>query len=230
MPFIKFKNDMLWMLGYVALFTLIAMDLKIHRWEAMILLTLAFVYMLSCLCRGASQCHLHEEVQEEFAGPPAEYRKASKLAISVTLLAVGGLFLIFGARYLLNGAVGIARHLGLSEVFIGLAIVAVGTSLPELLTSVVATFRGKGDIAVGNIIGSNIYNLFLIIGGAASLTPQAIEVPAQILRFDLLFMFLTFSLWFGIMRKYQILDRKLGLLFVGIYGLYLLLQVGLFQK
>ena len=124
----------------------------------------------------------------------------------------------------------IARHFGLSEVFIGLAIVAVGTTLPELVTSVIATLRGKGDLAVGNIIGSNIYNLYLIIGAAASLAPQTIDVPAQILRFDLLFMFLSFSLWFGIIRKYQVMERKFGLLFLGIYGFYLLLQVSLFQK
>ena len=230
MPFMKFKNDMLWMLGYVALFILIAMDLKIQRWEAVVLLVLAFVYMFFCLRRGASQCHLREEVQEEFTGPPGEYRRASKLAVSITLLVAGGIFLIFGARYLLDGAVGIARHFGLSEIFIGLAIVAVGTSLPELVTSAVATFRGKGDIAVGNIIGSNIYNLYLVIGGAVSLAPQTIDVPMQVLRFDLLFMFLTFSLWFGIMRKYKILERKFGLFFLGIYGFYLLLQVNLFQK
>ena len=230
MPFMKFKNDMLWMLGYVALFILIVMDLKIQRWEAMILLALAFVYTFSCLRRGASQCHLHEEVREEFTGPPVEYRRASKLAVSIILLAAGGIFLIFGARYLLDGAVGIARHFGLSEVFIGLAIVAVGTTLPELVTSVIATLRGKGDLAVGNIIGSNIYNLYLIIGAAASLAPQTIDVPAQILRFDLLFMFLSFSLWFGIIRKYQVMERKFGLLFLGIYGFYLLLQVSLFQK
>lgn len=229
-PFLSVKNDMLWMLGYIALFILISMDLKIQRVEAAILLILAFVYMLSCLRRGASQCHLHEEVQEEFTGPPAEYRKTRKLLASVGLFLGGGIFLILGARYLVDGAVGIARHWGLSEFFIGLTIVAVGTSLPELMTSVIATLRGKGDIAVGNIIGSNIYNLFLIIGGAASIAPQTVEVPAQILRFDLLFMLLTFFLWFGIIRKYQVLERKSGLLFLGIYGLYLLLQVGLFQK
>lgn len=224
-PFLRFRNDLLWMQGFVILFVFAALDLLIHRQESLMLLACVLLYLYFCLTRKSKQ----EETQEEFNGTPAEYRTASRLLISLILLGIGAACLIFGARFLLNGAVGLARHFGLSEVFIGLAIVAVGTSLPELATSVIAALRRKGDIAVGNIIGSNIFNIGLIVGTAASISKNPVAVPGQILRFDLIYMFFAFILWILIIWKYQILDKKFGLLFIGVYILYIFLQVSLFQ-
>lgn len=97
--------------------------------------------------------------------------------------ALGGLLLVMlGARLLVDGAVGLARGLGVSETVIGLTIVAVGTSTPELVTSVVAAARRQSDVALGNVLGSNIYNLFGILGVTALVAPVA--VPAEIVRFD----------------------------------------------
>ncbi|WP_411817752.1 calcium/sodium antiporter [Hyphococcus sp. DH-69] len=95
---------------------------------------------------------------------------------------IGLLFLVIGARLLVDGAIGIATMLNIPETLIGLTVVAVGTSLPELMTSVMASLRGKSDLALGNVLGSNIYNLLGILGVTALVQP--ITVPETILAFD----------------------------------------------
>lgn len=116
--------------------------------------------------------------------PPA--KMGGSLLVS-GLIALGGLLLvILGGRFLVDGAVSLARGLGISETVIGLTIVAVGTSMPELVTSVVAGLRRQGDVAFGNIIGSNIYNILGIGGVTALIAPGA--VPAEIVSFDNLVM------------------------------------------
>ncbi|MEX2370352.1 MAG: calcium/sodium antiporter [Bacteroidales bacterium] len=97
--------------------------------------------------------------------------KVAKPAISVFLIVIGLISLILGSRFVVDNAVKIAQHLGASEKLIGITIVSVGTSLPELVTSVVAAFRKKSDIAIGNIIGSNIFNIFLILGISSIIAP-----------------------------------------------------------
>lgn len=98
-------------------------------------------------------------------------------------LTLGGLGLVvYGGSLLVTGAVSLARDFGISETVIGLTIVAVGTSLPELVTSVIAALKRQGDVAFGNIVGSNIYNIFGIGGATALIAPE--EVPAEIVRFD----------------------------------------------
>ncbi|MEL7049799.1 MAG: sodium:calcium antiporter, partial [Pseudomonadota bacterium] len=99
------------------------------------------------------------------------------------LLALGGLVgIILGGKFLVDGAVGIARTYGVSETVIGLTIVAVGTSMPELVTSVIAALKKHSDVAVGNILGSNIYNIFGIGGVVGLVAPT--EIPQQIVTFD----------------------------------------------
>jgi cation:H+ antiporter len=102
------------------------------------------------------------------------------------LLAVGGLIvLILGARWMVAGSISIARLLGVSELIIGLTIIAAGTSLPEVVTSIVASVRGERDIAIGNIVGSNLFNLLGVLGLTAVFAPGGIEISAAVIRFDL---------------------------------------------
>ncbi|HBS31571.1 MAG TPA: sodium:calcium antiporter [Parvularcula sp.] len=109
------------------------------------------------------------------AGP-----KSATLDIAV---AIGGLLLLVaGAKFLVTGAINVASALGVSETIIGLTIVAIGTSLPELVTSAMAALRGKSALALGNVVGSNIYNLFGILGATALIHPVA--APAEIVAFD----------------------------------------------
>src|SRR3546814_3465635 len=86
--------------------------------------------------------------------------------------------------FLVEGAVALARALGLSELVIGLTVIAIGTSLPELATSIMAAIRGERDIAVGNIVGSNIFNLLCVLGLASLVSPQAVGVSSNALAFD----------------------------------------------
>lgn len=131
-----------------------------------------------------------QETDAALAPPAAPPRS---LAISA-LIALGGLVLVvLGGRFLVDGAVSLARGFGISETVIGLTIVAVGTSMPELVTSIVAGIRKQGDVAFGNIVGSNIYNILGIGGFTALIAPGA--VPAEIVSFDnIVMIFVSFAL------------------------------------
>jgi cation:H+ antiporter len=103
----------------------------------------------------------------------------------LAFIGVGLAMLVFGSRWLVDGAISIAQWLGVSEVVIGLTVVAVGTSLPEVVTSVVASLRGERDIAVGNVVGSNLFNLLGVLGLAALFAPEAVPVASSVVGFDL---------------------------------------------
>ncbi|EKE44329.1 CaCA family Na+/Ca+ antiporter [Oceaniovalibus guishaninsula JLT2003] len=106
-----------------------------------------------------------------------------RLVLALPLFAGGLLVTLLGARLLVTGAIDIAASLGVSEAVIGLSVVAIGTSLPELVTSVVAARRGQGDIALGNILGSNVFNILGILGATALIKP--LEIPPQIALVDI---------------------------------------------
>lgn len=104
------------------------------------------------------------------------------IILSITFILIGLVFLILGSRFFVDSAVDLSRQWGVPEAIIGLTLVAIGTSLPELATSVIAAFRGQSDVAVGNIIGSNIFNILGILGVASIISP--IAVSPQIASFD----------------------------------------------
>ena len=101
----------------------------------------------------------------------------------IAIAFVGLVITIFGARFLVSGAVILAQAVGLSETVIGLTIVAIGTSMPELVTSIIAVRKGQGDVALGNVIGSNIFNILGILGITAMVQPMG--VPSEIIRLDI---------------------------------------------
>ncbi len=104
--------------------------------------------------------------------------------LTVVLLLLGLAVAVIGSRWLVAGSVVVAQRFGISELVIGLTIVAAGTSLPEVATSVVAASKGHRDIAIGNVVGSNLFNILGILGLAGMLSPRPIEVPRQIASFD----------------------------------------------
>ncbi len=134
------------------------------------------------------------------------------------VIGLGGLTL--GSRALLSGATSIAKALGLSELIIGLTIVAIGTSLPELCTSVVASLRGERDIAVGNVVGSNIFNILVVLGIASMASPQGVHISAAALRFDIPLMIAVAIACLPIFFTGNRIERWEGLLFVGCYAAY----------
>lgn len=145
---------------------------------------------------------------------PAE-RPTRPVAVSVAV-AVGGLVLVvLGGYFLVDGAVTLARSLGISETVIGLTIVAVGTSMPELVTSIMASIRRQADVAFGNIVGSNIYNILGIGGVTALIAPT--EVPPEIVRFDNLVMIAASLLLVALAYTGKRISRWEGGLLVALY-------------
>ncbi|WP_371931787.1 calcium/sodium antiporter [Mameliella sp. MMSF_3552] len=145
-------------------------------------------------------------------------RPARILPSALTALAGLGLT-ILGARFLVEGAVGLAAAAGVSETLIGLTIVAIGTSAPELVTSIMAVRKGEGDVAFGNIIGSNIFNLLGILGVTALVTP--IAVPAQVMGFDVWVMLATTLLLLVFAVTGARISRREGAVLLAGYAAYL---------
>lgn len=141
-----------------------------------------------------------------------------RLTLSLAM-AVGGIAItIFGARYLVDGSIALAKTLGVSDTIIGLTIVAVGTSMPELVTSVMAALRKHADVAYGNIVGSNIFNVLFILGATSIIQP--IDMPAQIASFDIWVMLATTGLLVYFARSGAMLQRWEGWVLLGSYGAY----------
>lgn len=155
----------------VLLLVFIAPDLTISRIEGVILLVV-FALVLSTQIRAALKNRdTLESEEDEITMPP--------LMIGVNIV-LGLACIIIGGQLAVNGATGIARMFGLSETLIGLTIVAIGTSLPELVTSLVAARKGQNEIAMGNVIGSNIFNLLFILGVSATITPIPVQATSII--------------------------------------------------
>lgn len=141
----------------------------------------------------------------------------SNIWLSAVWVLAGLAMLMVGAHYLVDGAVTIARTFGVSEAFIGLTIVAVGTSLPELATSLIAAFRRQSEIAIGNIVGSNIFNIFGILGLTAVVSP--IPVASRFLMFDLPVM-IAVTVGLTLMLRRSRIGRLWGAAMLVLYGGY----------
>jgi len=140
---------------------------------------------------------------------------------NLALILAGLGMLILGSRWLVNGAVTFAELLGVNQLVVGLTIVALGTSLPELATSVVASLRNERDIAVGNVVGSNLFNLMVVLGLSGVLAPQGIPVSRAALQLDLPVMIAATVACLPIFFTGHLIARWEGLLFVGYYIAYL---------
>ncbi|WGW04212.1 calcium/sodium antiporter [Tropicibacter oceani] len=153
--------------------------------------------------------------------PPDDLDDVLPLPIwrALVWLAIGLVALIVGARFLIDGSVSIARSFGVSEAFIGLTIVAIGTSLPELATSLVAAFRRQSEIAIGNIVGSNIFNVLGILGVTAIVAP--IPVAARFPAFDLPVMVAATVVLTALLLLRPSIGRITGFGLLTAYGLYI---------
>lgn len=159
------------------------------------------------------------EVKEEYAEAiHPNTRRPLWLTILQLLLGLAGA--VAGARWLVAGSVDIASALGMSELLIGLTIVAAGTSLPEVATSVVAAIKGHRDIAIGNVVGSNIFNVLGILGLAGVAAPEAIAAPAQLLSFDLPVMVIAAVACLPIVFSGLRISRGEGAVFFAGYAIY----------
>lgn len=180
----------------------------IGRAAGLVLVTGLMIYLVWACCRPGTH-----EPEAEVAGAPASILRSA-------LWVIGGLVaLMAGARWLVDGAVAIARDHGISEAFIGLTIVAVGTSLPELATSLIAAFRRQSEIAIGNILGSNIFNVLGILGVTALIAP--IPVAPRFPAFDLPVMIAVTLLLGVLLVSRPVIGRGAGLVLLAGYAAYL---------
>ena len=147
------------------------LDSYLSRVDGLVLLT-GLVIVMIWLTRLGFRSSSSDPLQAEF---DAEIPKHMSMKVAVSWLLVGIATLLFGAELMVDGAVAIAKGLGVSEVVIGITLVALATSLPELAVSAVSAFRGEYGLAIGNIVGSNIFNLLAVIGVAASIQPAALH-------------------------------------------------------
>lgn len=162
---------------------------------------------------GAQAAAVYEGEAEVVAGP------RTSVAISVLIALAGLAITIFGARFLVSGAVSLAEAAGISEAVIGLTVVAVGTSMPELVTSVIAVRKGQGDVALGNVLGSNIFNILGILGVTVLVQPMV--VPAEIAALDIWVLCATTLVLLAFARSGWTISRREGMCFVGAYAAYL---------
>lgn len=145
--------------------------------------------------------------------------------VDIALLAAGFGLLVLGSRWFLDGAVEIARMLGVSELVIGLTIVAAGTSIPELATSIIAVLRGARDIAIGNVVGSNVFNLTGVLGLASLLSANGLPVAPSSLHFDMPVMFAVAFACLPVFFKDNVIARWQGIVFVAYYVCYVVYLV-----
>jgi len=156
-------------------------------------------------------------------GEPAPRRRprnAGNLPLQIVLVALGLVGLVVGSRWLVAGAVDLATAMGVSQLVIGLTIVAAGTSMPELATSLVATYRSEREIAVGNVVGSNIYNILFVLGVSAVAGSGGVAVAPDLLRFDIPVMMAAAIACLPIFFTGCRVSRWEGLLFVAYYAAF----------
>ena len=142
--------------------------------------------------------------------------------IDVALVAIGLVLLVAGARMLVDAAITLARALGISELVIGLTVVAAGTSMPEVATSIMAAVRGERDIAVGNVVGSNVFNILAVLGASAAVAPGGLPVPAAATSFDLPVAVAVAVACLPVFSTGFTIARWEGVVFLGYYVAYVL--------
>lgn len=208
------------MIGVSVLALVFGVDGKISRVDGIILFTLCVLYTIFLIYQSRKETNL--EVQAEYNqeyGRTAE-RSPLQWLINIGYIVVGLVLLVIGSRWLVDGSITIARAFGVSELVIGLTIVAAGTSLPELATSVVASLKGERDIAVGNVVGSNIFNILAVLGLSGIVAPAGVNVSTAALGFDMPVMIAVAIACLPVFASGNLIARWEGFVFVGYYIAY----------
>ncbi|MDI1483627.1 calcium/sodium antiporter [Polyangium sp. y55x31] len=206
---------------------LLLLDDAVRRWEAagLLLVALAYTGWMIRAARSASivaEARADTAAAERAADEAGAPKRGGALRAAATA-GVGLLILLLGGDIFVDGAVSVARALGMSDRLVGLTIVAVGTSLPELVTGVIAARRGNADIAIGNVVGSNIFNTFLCLGAAALAGP--VHAPLGTLGLDLAGLLVMTGLGAMFIRRERTISRLEGAVAVGLYVAFTVVTV-----
>jgi cation:H+ antiporter len=208
------------MIGASLLLGAFALNGSIARWEAGVLFALLLVYTAFLIIQSRRES---QAIQTEYAGEAhigAQRHWDDRLPVQLLLIVAGLVLLVFGSRWLVAAAVSIAQSFGVSELVIGLTIVAAGTSLPEVAASVTAAIRGQRDIAVGNVIGSNTFNILGVLGLSGLIAPLPLAVPQSLLEFDMLVMLAVAFACLPVFFTGATIARWEGAVFLGYYVAY----------
>jgi cation:H+ antiporter len=207
------------MIGISLLMLVFGIDGQLNRFEGIILFAGAVFYTLFLIYQSRKE---QKEIQNEYA-QEFGVQKTTELKqwlANIGLIIIGLGLLVAGSRWLVDSAVSIAQFLNISELVIGLTIIAAGTSLPEVATSVIASIRGARDIAVGNVVGSNIFNILAVLGLSGIVAPAGITVSNAALHFDIPVMIAVAIACLPIFFTGHIIARWEGALFLGYYLAY----------
>lgn len=215
---VALRRDGTVMLAATALCVVAVFLGELGRLAGTFLILCLAVYLIATLlieqrAKHSPAADVYEAEAEAIPGPE------TSLGTSLALTVIGLVITVFGARFLVSGAIDAAQAVGLSETVIGLTIVAIGTSMPELVTSVIAVRKGHGDVALGNVLGSNIFNILGILGTTALVHPMV--VPPEIIQLDVWVMAGTamMAVWFAHTGKR--VSRAEGVLLLACYAAYL---------
>ena len=240
------RIDIPFMAALSILFLLLAIDGGFSRVDGLILMVLLVLYIAVAIILSRRDGHV-----DDLRGPGASIATASagrvgqtarttgdtmteavedveargSIGRDVVLVLIGVALLVVGANILVRGATGIATAFGVSDLIVGLTVVAIGTSLPELATSIVAVRRGQRDLAVGNVVGSNIFNIGAVAGLAAMISPTGLPVPESALALDIPLMIAASAVLLPLAFTGSVIARWEGGLLVTLYVSYLLYTV-----
>lgn len=196
--------------GLLILFGFVSSPNIINLWESIIIFSLTIIYTVFLILRETKE---HQHIEDE-----KKNEKKKPWWLNLIFVAVGLTGIIWGGDLVVDNAVILAEKLHISEEIIGLTIVAIGTSLPELVTSIVAARKGENDIAVGNAIGSNIFNIILILGFCSILAPAVVTNSSLL---DVIIALFSGIVVFVFAFKSYKINRWQGIVMVSLYALYL---------
>ena len=203
-----FAKDSAWAIIPLFIFILMIFDGTISRFEGLVFLILMLGYLLFLVHDAKELLEVDEALtREKFLWPK-----------TLGFLAIGFLLIIFGADYTIESATHIATSLGVSEWIIGLFLISFGTSLPELMVSIVAVKKGNADMSIGNIIGSNVANFTMVLGGAALVSPLSINLKSS--GFDILVTIIA-SLMLLFITANKLYNKSAGIALLSVLALFL---------
>ncbi|MBM3450910.1 MAG: calcium/sodium antiporter, partial [Armatimonadetes bacterium] len=221
------RLDVPLMIGISFLLYALGLDGSLSRLDGALLFTGIIAYTTFLIVQSRRE---NAAIQAEFAQECRDGEAAAAggwvgILGKLALIAGGLALLVVGSRWLVDGAQAIARSLGVSELVIGLTIIAVGTSLPEVATSIVAAIRGERDIAVGNAVGSNIFNVLSVLGLSGLVSPRPIAISQAVLGFDVPAMIAVAVACLPICFTGYLISRWEGVVFLGYYAAYVVFLV-----
>lgn len=212
------KKDTPFLLIVSGLLLVFGINKYISRIEGLILLIVFVYFLYSTVKMAKSATNLDSSSDNEIALAESDTTTQTPILKTVILSVIGILGIVIGGDMVVDSATSIATLFGMSANLVGLTIVAIGTSLPEFVTSIVAIKKGETEIAIGNVIGSNIFNILLVLGLATFISPITISTLALI---DIIFMLCITILLYLFMKKDYSLLKKHGIILVGIYIVYM---------